>query len=72
MTENRKLTLAKEIQALEAEGRRLASLPNEEFVPGQATPFTAAVAQQHVAVTTKRRELAAIIRREAGLTSRND
>lgn len=70
MTENRKVTLAREIQALEDEGRRLASLPPEEFVPGRPTAFTAAVAHQHVAVTAKRRRLAAIIRSEAGMSER--
>lgn len=68
MTNNRKQQLAAEIQALEAEGRRLAAIAME-WEPG-STLHSREVANQHVAVTTKRRELAAIIRREAGLTER--
>lgn len=71
MSVDRKLALVKEIQALEAEGCRLASL-QVDFVPGIRTTFTDAVARQHVLVTSKRRELAVIIRHEAGRIPRRN
>lgn len=67
MTGNLKGDLVKQIQDLEAQGRHLASLSDPNFRAGHASWLTVAVARQHVAVTTKRRELASVIRREAGL-----
>lgn len=66
MEMNTKAKLVAEIQALEEEGKALAAV-DWDYMPGESSAHTEAVADQHVRVTAKRRELAALIRHEAGM-----